>query len=68
MRTKIISAVAHNLHAQISRHMVNLEVLLESPRSIPEHSDYVSEVERHLAAIAECEDRLQVLEKYFNKQ
>jgi hypothetical protein len=67
MRKEIISTIANHLQAQIGRHMINLEVLMESPRSIPEHSDYLSEVERHLSAIAECEDRLQVLEKYFNK-
>ena len=67
MRAQIIGAVAHSLQAQINRHMTNLEVLLASPRSIAEHSDIVAEAEKHIAAIAECEDRLQVLEKHFNK-
>lgn len=65
MRTQIISAIKQNLEAQISHHRVNLEVLLTGSRTIPEHSDIVAEAEKYIAAIAECEDRLQVINQHF---
>jgi hypothetical protein len=42
-----------------------VEVMLNNPTAIPEHSDIMEAIEREVAQIAEYMDKLEVMEKYF---
>lgn len=44
---------------------MNVEVYLNNPVGIGEHPDVMEAIEEELKAIAEYEDQLEVLEKYF---
>ena len=65
MREKIIEAVREHAKGHIEKHKMNVEVILQKPRGIGEHGDILTEAEKELKVIAEYDDQLQMLEKYF---
>jgi len=44
---------------------MNVEVYLTNPVGIGDHSNVMDAIEQELRAIAEYEDQLEVLDKYF---
>tara|TARA_R100001086_G_scaffold117476_1_gene60326 strand:- start:211 stop:447 length:237 start_codon:yes stop_codon:yes gene_type:complete len=52
----------------INRRVANVEVLLNQPVGIGEHGDIQEEIEKHLGIIADYHDKIEILEKYFNKK
>jgi len=67
MRTRIINATRDHLVSHISKHIVNVEVMLNNPIAIPEHTDIMEAIEKELGHISEYHDKLEVLEKYFGE-
>jgi len=65
MKTRIINATILHLTAHINKHVVNIEVMLNNPVAIPEHTDIMEAIEKELEYISEYHDKLEVLEKYF---
>ena len=51
--------------AQIEKHKVNVENLLENQVGVAEHPDIVETIEKELEVIANYDEKLSVLEKYF---
>ena len=51
--------------AQIEKHKVNVENLLENLVGVAEHSDIVETIEKELQVIANYDEKLNVLQKYF---
>ena len=45
---------------------MNIENLLENPRGVAEHPDIMDTIEKELEIIAEYDDKLSVLIKYFD--
>ena len=66
MRTDIINASKLHFEAHIEKHRVNIENLLENPRGVAEHPDIMDTIEKELEIIAEYDDKLSVLIKYFD--
>ena len=67
MRTDIINASKLHFKAHIEKHRVNIENLLENPRGVAEHPDIMDTIEKELEIIAEYDDKLNVLIKYFDE-
>ena len=67
MRTDLINASKLHFKAHIEKHRVNIENLLENPRGVAEHSDIMDTIEKELEIIAEYDDKLNVLIKYFDE-
>ena len=44
---------------------MNVEIMLQNPMGIHDHTDWMDAVEKELAHMAEYEDKLEVLEKHF---
>jgi hypothetical protein len=44
---------------------MNIEVILNNPTAIHEHSDIMDAIEKEVAQIAEYHDKLEVMETYF---
>ena len=65
LRTDLISASKLHFKAHIEKHKINIENLLHNPVGVAEHPDIMDTVEKELAIIAEYDDKLNVLEKYF---
>ena len=65
MREQIIEAVKAHAVGHIEKHKTNVEVLLQKAVGIGEHGDILTEVEKELKIIAEYDDQLEMLNKYF---
>jgi hypothetical protein len=61
----IIEASVKYFEAQVLKHRTNIETMLANPIAIPEHTNIMESIEQELGRIAEYEDKLEVLSKYF---
>ena len=66
MRKELIAASRQHYLSHIEKHRINVEVMLNNPTAIAEHSDIMDAIEKEIAQIAEYMDKLEVLEKYFD--
>jgi hypothetical protein len=67
MRHQLITASKLHYHAHIEKHRINVEVILNNPTAIHDHSDIMEAIEKEVAKIAEYVDKLEVMEKYFKE-
>mgnify|MGYP003690018921 CR=1 FL=1 len=65
MRNQIIESLKSHAVGKINRHKMNVEVYLENPSGIGEHSDILGAVEEELRLIADYHEQLEILERYF---
>ena len=65
MREKMISALLAHAQGDIQKHKMNVEVYLNNPVGIGEHSDIMEAIETELNMIAKYEDQVTVLKKHF---
>ena len=65
MREDLIRASQLHFKAHIQKHKVNVENLLENSVGVAEHPDIMDSIEKELAIMAEYEDKLEILNKYF---
>ena len=64
-REQTIEAVIDHAKCYISKHKMNVEILMQRPAGIGEHGDVLTEIEKELKVIAEYNDQLEVINKYF---
>jgi hypothetical protein len=67
MRNKLLNAAKDHFKSNIERHRMNVEIMLNNPMAIHDHTDWMSAMENEIAQIAEYHDKLEVLNKYFDK-
>ena len=67
MKDKIVNALLAHAKGDIEKHKMNVEVYLNNPAGIGEHSDILEAIENELNMIAKYEDQVEVLNKYFKK-
>ncbi len=65
MREDLIRASQLHFKANIQKHKVNVENLLENSVGVAEHPDIMDSIEKELEIMAEYEDKLEMLNKYF---
>jgi hypothetical protein len=65
MRKAIIDALISHARGHIEKHRLNVEIYLDNPAGIGEHSDVLEAIEVELKVIADYEDQIEVLKKYF---
>ena len=61
----MIEALKAHAVGHIEKHKVNVEVILQKAVGIGEHGDILTEAEKELKIIAEYDDQLEMLNKYF---
>ena len=61
----MISALLAHAQGDIQKHKMNVEVYLNNPVGIGEHSDIMEAIETELNLIAKYEDQVTVLKKHF---
>ena len=66
MRTDLIKASKLHFQAHIEKHRINVENLLENGVGVAEHPDIMDTIEKELEIIAEYDDKLSILDKYFS--
>ena len=67
MRDQLIRALLAHAQGDIQKHVANVEVYLQNPAGIGEHSDIVEAIEQELNTIAKYHDQVEVINKYFKK-
>jgi len=65
MREKMIAALLAHAQGDIQKHKMNVEVYLNNPVGIGEHSDIMEAIETELNIIAKYEDQVSVIKKHF---
>ena len=61
----MIEALKAHAVGHIEKHKVNVEVILQKAVGIGEHGDILTEAEKELKIIADYDDQLEMLNKYF---
>jgi len=62
---QIINAAMTSAQGDIEIHKTNIMIYLTNPAGIGEHSDVVEAVNAELCKLAEADDRLEMINKYF---
>lgn len=65
MRNRLKTAFEAHAVGHIHKHVANVEVYLNNPAGIGEHSDIMEAIECEVKQIAEYEDMLEMMKKYF---
>ena len=65
MRKDIIEASKLHFKAHIEKHRINVENLLEKGVGVAEHPDIMETIEKEVEIIAEYDDKLEIIKKYF---
>ena len=65
MREQILEALKKHAEGHIEKHKTNVEVQLQKPVGVAEHPDTLETIEKELKIIAEYDDELEMLKKYF---
>jgi predicted transcriptional regulator len=63
--SKLLKALEHKLVGEVEVAKANVEVYMSNPVGIGEHPDLVGAVEEQLAKLAEADEKLETLRKYF---
>jgi hypothetical protein len=66
MKENIVNVLKSQFEAGIQKHKMNIDIMLNKPMAIHEHTDFMGAVELELAQLAEYEDKLEALTKYFS--
>tara|TARA_Y100001970_G_C13463184_1_gene476103 strand:- start:223 stop:423 length:201 start_codon:yes stop_codon:yes gene_type:complete len=65
MREQLLRAVIAHAQGEIEKHKANVNVYLEHPAGIGEHSDITEAIQQELDKLARYHDQLEVINKYF---
>ena len=65
LRIRMIDALKQHAKAHIDKHRMNVEVYLNNPVGVGEHPQILDTIEKELEEIANYDDQLNVLNKYF---
>ena len=68
MRQQLLASLTAHAKGEIARHQANVEIYLEHPAGIGEHSDITATIEKELDEIARYHDHLEVLNTYFKNK
>jgi hypothetical protein len=67
LRKQMLESLKSHAIGNINKHKMNVEVYLNNPVGIGEHPDVMDAVHGELRQIAEYDDVLEVLDKYFKE-
>tara|TARA_Y100001937_G_scaffold120148_1_gene176924 strand:+ start:451 stop:651 length:201 start_codon:yes stop_codon:yes gene_type:complete len=66
MKFTLLQAVRKHVEGMVAKHRANVQAYLDHSVAIAEHTDIIESVEIELKKVAEYEDMLHVLDKYFS--
>ena len=61
----VIKGLQNHFQGLIDRHIANAMILITNPVGVAEHPDTLESIETELGKIADYEDKLNILNKYF---
>ena len=67
MRKEILLALRDHAIAHVNKHKVNVEIYLNNPVGVGEHSDIMDTIEKELEQMAKYNDQLEIINTYFKE-
>jgi hypothetical protein len=67
MRKEIIVVLKDHFKAHIFKHKMNVDIMLNNPTAIHDHTDLMDAIEKEVTLIAEYQDKLDIMESYFKE-
>ena len=64
LRSALINALEDRYNAQISEADATVQIYLEKPVAIGEHTQHLDEVDKLIEKIAHAEEKLQILQQF----
>jgi sirohydrochlorin ferrochelatase len=64
MRQQLIKALLAHAQGDLQKHLANVEVYLQNPVGIGEHSDVLEAIEHELNEAAKYQDQISIIERY----
>ena len=65
MRTEqIITTLKNHLISQMDKHRMNVEIMIDNPMAIHDHTAWTEGVESELGKMAEYHDKLEMISKF----
>ena len=64
----MINALRKKYEAEVAAAKVNIDVYIKNPVGIGEHPDLVAAVDSEMVKLADAEDKLATLNKYYGNQ
>ena len=64
LRDKIIHSLLAHANGEIQIHLANVEIYLNNPSGVGEHTDVTGAIQQELDNIARWEDQISVIQKY----
>ena len=61
MKQEILYVLEKSLSASVQKHVLNIDIMLNNPMAIHEHTNFMEAIELELAKIAEYQDKLEAL-------
>ena len=52
MKTRLIQALIKNAEGNIAKHKLNVEVFLNNPSGVAEHSDYIETIQNEIDKVS----------------
>ena len=68
MRKTILNALKAHAMGDIKNHLANIEIYLENPAGIGEHSDVMEAIQVELDQVAKYHDQLEVIKNYIDRE
>ena len=66
LKQQMIEAAKKHAEAEVQLHRTNINVYMEKVVGLGEHSDIIETIQKELDKMATADDRLEMLNKYFN--
>lgn len=64
MKGRILDALQAHAEGNVELHLANIEVYLDNPAGIGEHSDILEAIQAEMDKVAVHQDRLEIIKKY----
>ena len=68
MRDQSINSLLAHAEGQIAKHKANVEIYLAHPVGIGEHGDVMTTIEQEINIMAQYQEQIDVINKYFTKE
>tara|TARA_R110002012_G_scaffold296086_1_gene493190 strand:- start:238 stop:441 length:204 start_codon:yes stop_codon:yes gene_type:complete len=65
MREQLLNALRAYYTGNIEKHKMNIENLITNNVGVAEHPDYIETVSKEMRSLADYDEQLQMVDKYF---
>ena len=64
MRSQLIKALLAHAQGDLQKHLANVEIYLQNPAGIGEHSNVMEAIEHELNEAAKYQDQISIIERF----